>query len=238
MSILQIMAVNRFPSVSECQKVMKYLQPKQLGCNHCFLCFYLTVPLAEKIPWNPMNRASIQTAGRKKKWNGNGACVPRCGMKALTCCLHVFFFQLRRLWALLPTPSPSPLASRSRLARETLVLSASIEFWSMTVDITALTQVRQLAQSAEKLLIGWQNKQCVSSLDITGSHKWHERRCNSRVYAAKLPLEFIYGHWHRVFTWLCHMATVGGAYFTCVFEASLVKPVIFIHYLFVYYYYY
>lgn len=176
---------------------------------------------------------------KKTKCNGNGACVPRCGMRALTCCyLACFFSQLRQLWALLPTPSPSPLASRSRLARETLVSSASIEFWSMTVDITALTQVRQLAQSAEKLPIGRQNKQPVSSLDITGSHKWHEWRCNSRVYAAKLPLELIYGQWHRVFTWLCHMAAVGGAYFTCVFEAPLVRPVIFIHYLFVYYYYY
>lgn len=114
------------------------------------------------------NEPSINSDSRyknKTKWNGNGACVPRCGMKALTCCyLACFFSQLRRLWALLPTPSPSPLASRSRLARETLVSSASIEFWSMTVDITALTQVRQLAQSAEKLLIGWQNKQPVSSI--------------------------------------------------------------------------
>lgn len=143
-----------------------------------FLFFYLTVPLAEKIPWNPMNRASIQTPGKKAKWNGNGACVPRCGMKALTCCyLACFFLQLRRLWALLPTPSPSPLASRSRLARETLVSSASIEFWSMTVDITALTQVRQLAQSAEKLLIGWQNKQPVSSKTLIGAYLWPLASC-------------------------------------------------------------
>lgn len=99
-------------------------------------------------------------------------------MKALTCCyLACFFLQLRRLWALLPTPSPSPLASRSRLARETLVSSASIEFWSMTVDITALTQVRQLAQSAEKLLIGWQNKQPASSKTPIGAYLWPLASC-------------------------------------------------------------